>query len=53
MRPLAAHAPAGLSRVYERASDSAKALEHRTTAMTLYRDMAMWFWHERLAAEPA
>lgn len=54
MRPLAAHARAGLSRCYDaRVADRAKAAQHRAAAVTLYRDMAMRFWLERLAAETA
>ena len=53
MRPLAAHGHAGLSRLHARGHDAEKAQHHRTTATTMYRDMAMWFWLERLEKEVA
>ena len=47
MRPLAAHCHLGLSRVYRRLDRSADAEMHRTTAITMYREMNMRLWLER------
>ena len=52
MRPLAAHAHAGLWRVYRQRSDPAQAQRHLMAAETLYRDMGMRFWLDRLKAAP-
>jgi len=52
MRPLVAHGHAGLWRLYARGDDAAKAQRHRAAAIAMYRDMAMWFWLERLEKEP-
>ena len=51
MRPLTAHAHAGLWRVYRQRSDPAKARQHLAVAEAMYRDMGMRFWLDRL--EPA
>jgi tetratricopeptide (TPR) repeat protein len=51
MRPLAAHAHAGLWRHYRRRSEHAKLREHLAAATTSYRDMGMRFWLDRLEGE--
>ena len=48
MRPLSAHCHAGLARLYARDRQPEKAAEHWTNALFMYREMAMWFWVERL-----
>ena len=48
MRPLAAHAHAGLWRVYRQRSDPAQAQRHLAAAETMYRDMGMRFWLDGL-----
>jgi tetratricopeptide (TPR) repeat protein len=50
MRPLIAHCHVGLGTLYRKTGDEAKAHEHLTTAATMYREMAMSFWLERVAA---
>ncbi len=44
MRPLVAHCHLGLGKLYGRTGDRAKADEHLTTAVTMYREMGMGFW---------
>jgi tetratricopeptide (TPR) repeat protein len=51
MRPLLAHCHLGLSKLYRRTGDHAKAREHLTTAVTMYREMDMTFWLEKADAE--
>jgi len=51
MRPLAAHAHAGLWRLYRRRSELTKPREHLAVAMKMYRDMGMRFWLDRLEGE--
>jgi hypothetical protein len=51
MRPLAAHGHAGLARLHARGPETATGREHRVSAAAMYRDMAMWFWLERLERE--
>jgi tetratricopeptide (TPR) repeat protein len=53
MRPLAAHAHAGLWRVYRQRSDPAPARQHLAAAETMYRDMGMRFWLDRLESATA
>ena len=48
MRPLSAHCHAGLARLYARDRQPEKAAEFWTNALFMYREMAMWFWVERL-----
>jgi len=48
MRPLCAHCHAGLARLYARDKQAEKAAEYWTNALFMYREMAMWFWVERL-----
>jgi class 3 adenylate cyclase/tetratricopeptide (TPR) repeat protein len=47
MRPLVAHCHLGLGTLYRRTGDRAKAEEHLTTAMAMYREMGMTFWLEK------
>jgi tetratricopeptide (TPR) repeat protein len=51
MRPLAAHCHFGLGRLLQRTGNRAKAAEHLTIAATMYREMAMGFWLEKVEAE--
>jgi class 3 adenylate cyclase/tetratricopeptide (TPR) repeat protein len=51
MRPLQAHCYLGLGKLYRRTGDNAKAAHHLTTAKTLYREMGMGFWLEKVEAE--
>ena len=51
MRPLVAHCHLGLGKLYRRTGDGARALEHLTTAITMYREMGMSFWLEKAEAE--
>jgi tetratricopeptide (TPR) repeat protein len=51
MRPLVAHCHLGLGKLYRRTGDYAKAQEHFTTATTMYREMDMTFWVEKVEAE--
>ena len=44
MRPLVAHCHLGLGKLYRRTGDRARAKEHLTTAVTMYREMEMGFW---------
>jgi tetratricopeptide (TPR) repeat protein len=53
MRPLAAHCHLGLGTLYRRTGDQAKAHEHLATATTMYREMGMGFWLEKVEAEVA
>jgi tetratricopeptide (TPR) repeat protein len=48
MRPLSAHCHAGLARLYARDRRAEESAEHWTNALFMYREMAMWFWVERL-----
>jgi class 3 adenylate cyclase/tetratricopeptide (TPR) repeat protein len=51
MRPLAAHCHLGLGKLYRRTGQREQALEHLTTATTMYREMDMRFWLEQAEAE--
>jgi hypothetical protein len=53
MRPLVAHCHPGLGTLHRRTGDQAKAREHLTTATTMYREMGMTFWLEKVEAELA
>jgi tetratricopeptide (TPR) repeat protein len=53
MRPLVAHCQYGLAKLYRRTRDGAKAEEHLTTARTMYREMDMRFWLEKVEATGA
>ena len=50
MRPEVAHCFLGLGKLYGQTGDRARAREHLTTAMTMYREMAMGFWLEKAEA---
>ena len=51
MRPLIAHCHFGLGKLFRRTGERAQALEHLTTATTMYREMDMGFWLEQAEAE--
>ena len=51
MRPLAAHCHLGLGKFYRGTGAHAKAQEHVTTAVKLYREMDMGFWLGKAEAE--
>jgi hypothetical protein len=51
MRPLVAHCHFGLSKLYCRTDDHAKAREELTAAATMYREMDMRYWLEKAEAE--
>jgi class 3 adenylate cyclase/tetratricopeptide (TPR) repeat protein len=51
MRPLIAHCHFGLGALYRRVDKRDLAREHFATARTLYRDMAMGFWLEKVQTE--
>jgi tetratricopeptide (TPR) repeat protein len=51
MRPLQAHCHLGLGKLYRGCGGHAKAKEHLTTAVTLYRELDMGFWVEKAEAE--
>jgi hypothetical protein len=51
MRPLVAHCHLGLGTLCCRTGDRANALEHLSTATTMYREMGMTFWLEKADAE--
>jgi class 3 adenylate cyclase/tetratricopeptide (TPR) repeat protein len=50
MRPEVAHCHLGLGKLYRQTGDRARAHEHLTTAMTMYREMDMGFWLEKAEA---
>jgi class 3 adenylate cyclase/tetratricopeptide (TPR) repeat protein len=51
MRPFLAHCHRGLARVLRRLGQEPAAGSHRETAGSLFRDMAMHYWTDRLAAD--
>jgi hypothetical protein len=51
MRPLQGHCHLGLGKLFHRTGDPAKAAEHLTIAATMYREMAMGFWLEKVEVE--
>jgi predicted ATPase len=51
MRPLVAHCHLGLSKLFQRTGDRAKAAKHLAIAATMYREMDMGFWLEKAEAE--
>jgi tetratricopeptide (TPR) repeat protein len=50
MRPEVAHCHLGLGRLYRRVGDRARAEQHLTLAVTMYREMGMTFWLEQAEA---
>jgi hypothetical protein len=51
MRPLIAHCHAGLGRLFERTGHREEARRHLTTATTMYREMRMTYWLEKISNE--
>jgi class 3 adenylate cyclase/tetratricopeptide (TPR) repeat protein len=51
MRPLVAHCHFGLAKFYRQTKKGEQARQHFTTAITLYREMAMQFWLEKAEVE--
>src|SRR5262249_26972109 len=51
MRPLIAHCHLGIGKLHPRAGQREQAQEHLTTAATMYREMGMTYWLERVEAE--
>jgi hypothetical protein len=51
MRPLVAHCHLGLGKLYRRTGKREPAQEHLATATTMYREMGMTYWLERLERE--
>jgi predicted protein tyrosine phosphatase len=51
MRPLVAHCHLGLGKLYWRTGKREQAVEHLTTATTMYREMGMTYWLEKAEAE--
>jgi hypothetical protein len=50
MRPLIAH-HAGIAKVARRTGKHEQAKEHLTSATTMYREMGMTCWLEKMEAE--
>ena len=50
MRPLVAHCHLGLGALYRQAGKRDLAREHFTAARTMYREMDMRFWLEKVTA---
>jgi tetratricopeptide (TPR) repeat protein len=48
MRPLIAHCHLGLGGLYRQTAQETKAQGHLTTATTIYREMGMAFWLEKV-----
>jgi hypothetical protein len=51
MRPLAAHCHFGLGKLYHGTDKRQEAQKHLTTATTMYREMGMTYWLEKVSAE--
>ena len=51
MRPVVAHCHLGFAKLYRRIGKRPEALEHLTTAVTMYREMGMTYWVEQAEAE--
>jgi hypothetical protein len=51
MRPLVAHCHLGLGTLYRRAGKREQAQEHIAIATTMYREMGMTGWLERVEAQ--
>ena len=52
MRPLTAHCHLGLTRLYRRTGDQAKAEEHLAAATAMCREMGVSGWTEKAEAMP-
>jgi lipopolysaccharide biosynthesis regulator YciM len=48
MRPLVAHCHLGLGKLYRRTGKREQAQKHLATATTMYRDMGMTYWVEKV-----
>jgi tetratricopeptide (TPR) repeat protein len=53
MRPLVAHCHLGLGKLCRRTGKREQTREHLTTATTMYREMEMAYWVERVQVEAA
>jgi class 3 adenylate cyclase/tetratricopeptide (TPR) repeat protein len=51
MRPLVAHCHLGLGKLYRRTDKREQAQEHLAIATTMYREMGMTYWLEKVEAE--
>jgi hypothetical protein len=51
MRPLAAHCHLGLGQLFGKTDKREQAQQHLTTATTMYREMDMTHWLEKIEAE--
>jgi hypothetical protein len=51
MRPLVAHCHLGLAKLYRLTGKSDQGQEHLITATTMYREMEMAYWVEKIEAE--
>jgi DNA-binding SARP family transcriptional activator len=51
MRPLVAHCHLGLGKLYRRTDEREQAREHLATATTMYSEMGMTYWLEKVQAE--
>ena len=51
MRPLIAHCHAGLAKLCHRTGKPEQEREHLATATTMYREMGMTYWLEKMNAE--
>jgi tetratricopeptide (TPR) repeat protein len=51
MRPLVARCHLGLGKFFRRTREHEQAQEHLTTATTMYREMGMTYWLEKVEAE--
>jgi tetratricopeptide (TPR) repeat protein len=51
MRPLVAHCHLGLGKLYRRTGKHEQAQEPLTTATTMYREMDMQFWLEKVKTD--
>jgi tetratricopeptide (TPR) repeat protein len=48
MRPLVAHCHLGLGKLYQRTGKRKQAQEHLATATTMYGEMGMTYWLEKV-----
>jgi hypothetical protein len=53
MRPLVAHCHLGLGKLSGRTGRRQEGQEHLATAMSMYREMGMTYWPEKVAGETA